>query len=194
MALESVLNTPRHLLEVIEKLDPGREGAIRYDMVRELYPICRSITGNGLRKSLRFLQQTVPMVLREVTTGTPVLDWTVPKEWNIREAWIKNAQGAKVVDSAKCNLHVVNYSIPVRRRIRLAELKEHPFSLPETPDWIPYRTSYYQETWGFCLARRQLAALKDEEYEVCIDASLEPGHLTYGEFQIEGELTGLSNK
>ena len=112
----------------------------------------------------------------------------MPKEWNIREAWIKNAQGEKVVDFAKCNLHVVNYSVPVRRRIRLAELKEHLFSLPETPDWIPYRTSYYQETWGFCLAHRQLAALKDEEYEVCIDASLEPGHLTYGEFRIDGEL------
>ena len=100
------------------------------------------------------------MGLREVPTGTPVLDWTVPKEWNIREAWIKDAQGEKVVDFAKCNLHVVNYSIPVRRRIRLAELKEHLFSLPETPDWIPYRTSYYQETWGFCLAHRQLSGPK----------------------------------
>ena len=173
---------------MIETLDLEWEGAALYNMVRDLYPICRSITGNGLRQSLRYLQQTVLMVLREVHTGTPVLDWTVPKEWNIREAWIKNAQGEKVVDFAKCNLHVVNYSVPVRRRIRFAELKEHLFSLPETPDWIPYRTSYYHETWGFCLAHRQLAALKDEEYEVCIDASLEPGHLTYGEFQIDGEL------
>ncbi|PYV77130.1 MAG: peptidase M28 [Acidobacteria bacterium] len=155
-------------------------------MVRDLYPICRSITGNGLRQSLRYLQQTGPMVLREVPTGTPVLDWTVPKEWNIREAWIKSAQGEKVVDFAKCNLHVVNYSVPVRRRIRLAELKEHLFSLSETPDWIPYRTSYYHETWGFCLAHRQLAALKDEEYEVCIDSTLEPGHLTYGELKVQG--------
>jgi aminopeptidase-like protein len=188
LAGATILKTPRHLLEVIETFDPEREGAVLYDMVRELYPICRSITGAGLRKSLRYLQQTVPMGLREVPTGTPVLDWTVPKEWNIREAWIKDAQGGKVVDFAKCNLHVVNYSIPVRRRIRLAELKAHLFSLPETPDWIPYRTSYYEETWGFCLAHRQLAALKDEEYEVCIDASLEPGHLTYGEYRIDGEL------
>jgi aminopeptidase-like protein len=188
LAWASVLNTPRHLAEVIETLDVEQEGAALYNMVRDLYPICRSITGNGLRQSLRYLQQTVPMVLREVPTGTPVLDWTVPKEWNIREAWIKNARGEKVVDFAKCNLHVVNYSVPVRRRIRLAELKDRLFSLPEMPDWIPYRTSYYHETWGFCLAHRQLAALKDEEYEVCIDASLEPGHLTYGEFQIDGEL------
>ena len=186
--MDSVLNTPRNLLEVIETFDLEQEGAALYNMVRDLYPICRSITGNGLRQSLRYLQQTVPMVLREVPTGTPVLDWTVPKEWNIREAWIKSAQGEKVVDFAKCNLHVVNYSVPVRRRIRLAELKEHLFSLPETPDWIPYRTSYYHETWRFCLAHRQLAALKDEEYEVCIDGSLEPGHLTYGEFRIDGEL------
>jgi aminopeptidase-like protein len=171
---------------VIETFDLEQEGVALYEMVRDLYPICRSITGNGLRQSLRYLQQSVPMVLREVPTGTPVLDWTVPKEWNIREAWIKNAQGEKVVDFAKCNLHVVNYSVPVRRRIQLAELKEHLFSLPETPDWIPYRTSYYHETWGFCLAHRQLAALKDEEYELCIDSTLEPGHLTYGEFRIQG--------
>ena len=129
-----MLNTPRHVREVIEAFDLEREGDTLYGMVRELYPICRSITGNGLRKSLRYLQQTVPMVLHEVPTGTPVLDWTVPKEWNIREAWIKDAQGEKIVDFAKCNLHVVNYSIPVRRRIRLAELREHLFSLPETPD------------------------------------------------------------
>lgn len=186
LAWDSVLNTPRHLAEVIETLDVEWEGAALYNMVRDLYPICRSITGNGLRQSLRYLQQTVLMVLREVPTGTPVLDWTVPKEWNIREAWIKNAQGEKVVDFAKCNLHVVNYSVPVRRRIRLAELKEHLFSLPETPDWIPYRTSYYHETWGFCLAHRQLAALKDEKYEVCIDATLASGYLTYGEFKIQG--------
>ena len=186
--MDSALNTPRNLLEVIETFDFEQEGAALYNMVRDLYPICRSITGNGLRQSLRYLQQIVPMVLHEVPTGTPVLDWTVPKEWNIRKAWIKNTQGEKVVDFAKSNLHVVNYSVPVRRRIRLAELKEHLFSLPETPDWIPYRTSYYHEIWGFCLAHRQLAALKDEEYEVCIDASLEPGHLTYGEFEIKGEL------
>jgi len=186
LASDSVLNTPRNLLEVIETFDLEQEGAALYNMVRDLYPICRSITGNGLRQSLRYLQQTGPMVLREVPTGTPVLDWTVPKEWNIREAWIKSAQGEKVVDFAKCNLHVVNYSVPVRRRIRLAELKEHLFSLSETPDWIPYRTSYYHETWGFCLAHRQLAALKDEEYEVCIDSTLEPGHLTYGELKVQG--------
>ena len=176
------------MLDVLQTLDSEREGAEVYALIKELYPICRSITGNGLRQSLQILQRSIPISLNEVPTGTRVFDWTVPKEWNIREGWIKNAQGEKVVDFEKCNLHVVNYSIPVRRRIGLSELKDHLFSLPETPDWIPYRTSYYRETWGFCLTHRQLAALKDEEHEVCIDASLECGHLTYGEFRIDGEL------
>ena len=176
------------LRDVMKSFDSRREGAEVYALIKKLYPICRSITGNGVRQSLQILQDIVPLSLHEVPTGTPVLDWTVPKEWNIREAWIKDAKGDKVVDFAKCNLHVVNYSTPVRRRIRLAQLKEHLFSLPETPDWIPYRTSYYEETWGFCLAHRQLVALKNGEYEVCIDATLEPGHLTYGEYRIDGEL------
>ena len=140
-----------------------------HQLITALYPICRSITGDGFRQSLRLLQQQVPIELHEVPTGTQVLDWTIPKEWNIRDAWIKDAQGRKVVDFAKSNLHVLNYSVPVRRRMRVAELKEHLFSLPETPDWIPYRTSYYRETWGFCLTQRQLEALPDGDYEVCID-------------------------
>jgi aminopeptidase-like protein len=158
-----------------------------HDLVAALHPICRSITGDGVRQSLNLLRKCVDLKLYEVPTGTKVFDWEIPKEWNIRDAWIKNPQGEKVVDFQKSSLHVVNYSIGVKQKMRLADLKKHLFTLPEKPDWIPYRTSYYNETWGFCLSQRQLEALPDGEYEVMIDATLAPGHLTYGEFRIQGE-------
>jgi aminopeptidase-like protein len=158
-----------------------------HGLVSALYPICRSITGDGVRQSLKLLGKWVDLRLHEVPTGTKVFDWEIPKEWNIRDAYIKNSQGEKVVDFQKCSLHVVNYSIGVKQTMRLADLRKHLFTLPEKPDWIPYRTSYYNETWGFCLSQRQLEALPEGEYEVMIDATLEPGHLTYGEFRIQGE-------
>jgi len=157
-----------------------------YRLIAELYPICRSITGNGLRQTLSRLQKCVPMELHEVPSGTRVFDWTVPKEWNIRDAYVKNARGEKIIDFANSNLHILNYSVPVRARMRLSELREHLFSAPDHPDWIPYRTSYYKENWGFCLSHRQLEQLEDDEYEVCIDATLAPGHLTYGEYYLRG--------
>jgi aminopeptidase-like protein len=163
------------------------EGQAMYRLISELYPICRSITGDGLRETLRRLQAYVPAELREVPTGTQVFDWTVPKEWNIRDAYVKNLKGERVIDFQKSNLHVVNYSVPVNRRMSLAELDEHLFSIPTHPDWIPYRTSYYKETWGFCLTEKQRSALKDEEYEVCIDSTLEDGSLPYGEYFMPGE-------
>ncbi|BAY07953.1 DUF4910 domain-containing protein [Calothrix sp. NIES-2098] len=159
-----------------------------YQLIAELYPICRSITGNGLRKTLKTLQQHIPLSVHEVPTGTEVFDWTVPKEWNIQDACIKNSQGEKIVDFANSNLHVVNYSVPVHQKLSLAELKPHLFTLPDRPDWIPYRTSYYKETWGFCLTHEQYLQLEDDEYEVFIDSSLEPGHLTYGEYFIPGKI------
>jgi len=167
--------------------DPLAEGQAMFRLIEELYPICRSITGDGLRETLRLLQRQIPLELREVRTGTQVFDWTVPKEWNIRDAYVKNAKGERVIDFQKSNLHVVNYSVPVRRHMALAKLREHLFTLPGHPDWIPYRTSYYEESWGFCLSEKQLAEMKDEEYEVCIDATLEDGHLTYGEYFLQGE-------
>ena len=176
----------QQLDEVLQDWDSARQGRELHDLVAKLQPLCRSITGDGLRQSLRLLQQTVPLSLREVPTGTQVFDWTVPKEWNIRDAYIKNSQGERVVDFQRCNLHVVNYSVPLRKRMRRAELKPHIYTLPEHPDWIPYRTSYYKETWGFCLSQRQWDGLPDDEYEVCIDSTLEPGHLTYGELRIQG--------
>jgi aminopeptidase-like protein len=174
------------LRDVLREFDAQEQGQESYRVVRELYPICRSITGDGVRQSLRLLQGTVPLKLHEVSTGTQVFDWTVPKEWNIRDAYIKNDAGERVVDFQRCNLHVLNYSVPVRQRMSFTELKPYLFTLPETPDWIPYRTSYYRESWGFCLSQRQLEAMGDGEYEVCIDSTLEPGHLSYGEYRIQG--------
>jgi aminopeptidase-like protein len=177
----------RGIRDVLEKWDGATEGGALYQIVSDLFPTCRSITGEGVRQSLRYLQQFAPMGIREVPTGAQVFDWVVPKEWNIRDAWIKNEKGEKIVDFQKCNLHVLNYSIPVRRKVGLAELQEHLFSLPDAPDWIPYRTSYYKENWGFCLTHRQREALTAQEYEICIDSSLEPGHLSYGELRIQGK-------
>ena len=169
------------------QLDLDVLGRQMYACIEELYPLCRSITGDGVRETLRRIRRRLPLTLHEVPTGVPVFDWTVPNEWNIRDAWVKNASGERVVDFQKSNLHVVSYSVPVRARMALAELKEHLHALPESPDRIPYRTSYYRETWGFCLTQRQLDALPDAEYEVCIDSTLAPGSLSYGECYLPGE-------
>lgn len=158
-----------------------------HEFMTELYPFCRSITGNGLRNTLRCIQKRIPLTLYEVPTGTPVFDWTIPKEWNIRDAYIMDSSGKRVVDFQRSNLHVVSYSVPVHRKMSLDELKPHLFSLPDHPDWIPYRTSYYRESWGFCVSHSQLLALCDGDYEICIDSSLEAGHLTYGECYLKGE-------
>ena len=162
-------------------------GDTMHELMAELYPICRSITGDGVRETLRILQRLIPLEIHEVPTGTPVFDWTVPKEWNIRDAYILDGQGKRVVDFQKSNLHVISYSRPVRKKMSLDELRKHLVSLPEHPDWIPYRTTYYNENWGFCLSHRQLEAMHDDEYEVCIDSSLTDGHLTYGEYLIQGQ-------
>lgn len=166
--------------------DAAMTGAEIYALIAELYPICRSITGDGVRESLRLLQRRIPLRIQEVPTGTPVFDWTVPSEWNIRDAFIRRSNGEKVADFRRSNLHVVSYSTPVHARLGLAELRPHLFSLPEAPEWIPYRTSYYREGWGFCLSHRQVEQLADEEYEVCIDSTLAPGSLSYGECLIPG--------
>jgi aminopeptidase-like protein len=178
--------TGHPLNELLSGWNPVWEGSQLYEDISSLYPICRSITGEGLRESIRFLQKRIPLALHEVPSGMQVFDWIVPKEWNIRDAYIKNSSGVKVVDFRICNLHILNYSIPVRQKVGLEELRKHLFTLPEAPDWIPYRTSYYRETWGFCLSQRQLDSLADDEYEIFIDSTLEPGHLTYGEFRIQG--------
>ena len=162
----------------------GRE---MHDLITKLYPICRSLTGEGQRETLKILRNFIDLTVHEVATGTQAFDWSIPREWNIREAYIRDPMGKKIVDFADCNLHVVNCSVPVHRRLGLDELKKHLFTLPEHPDWIPYRTSYYQENWGFCLSHRQFLALPEGEYEVCIDSTLQHGSLTYGEYYVAGE-------
>ena len=163
-------------------------GEAMWELVAALYPICRSITGNGVRQTLRLVQRLIPLEIHEVATGTPVLDWTVPREWNIRDAYIATTDGRRVVDFGASSLHVLSYSVPIRRRMPLAELEPHLFSMPDHPDWIPYRTSYYNETWGFCLAHRVRQELRgDVEYDVCIDSTLADGALTYGEYLLPGD-------
>lgn len=162
-------------------------GMRMYALAERLFPICRSITGNGLRETLRILQQEIPLTLYEIPTGTPAFDWVVPREWNIQDAYIKNSRGERIVDFRKNNLHVLNYSTPINARMRLDELRPHLFTLPQMPEWIPHRTSYFNDNWGFCITHQLLEAMPDDDYEVVIDSSLEPGSLTYGELTIPGE-------
>jgi aminopeptidase-like protein len=174
------------IAEVRAGLDRAGVGESMYRAVEDLYPICRSITGEGLRETLRYVGARIPLDLREVASGTEVLDWTIPREWNIRDAYIATSTGERIVDFRRSNLHVLNYSTPVRARMSLSELLPHLHTLPEAPDWIPYRTSYYRDSWGFCLSHRQMAGLPEGEYEVCIDSTLAPGALTYGECYLPG--------
>ena len=167
--------------------DNNDTGHSMYQLIEELYPICRSITGNGVRKTLDIISREIPLARHEVETGTQVFDWTVPKEWNINDAYIIDPNGNKIVSFKQNNLHVLNYSTPVHQKMPLHELREHLYSLPDHPDWIPYRTSYYVEKWGFCLTHKQLESLEEGEYEVFIDSTLEAGHLSYGEYLVKGE-------
>ena len=169
-------------------LDDAEIGEEIYALAAEIYPICRSITGEGIRATLGSLARHVDLEVHEVATGTPVFDWTIPREWAIRDAYIKNAAGERVVDFRSCNLHVLSYSRPVHAWLPLAALKEHIFTVPDQPEVIPYRTSYYAESWGFCMAHERLEMLPDGDYEVLIDSSLEDGNLTYGEYLHEGEI------
>lgn len=173
--------------DILARLLDSGSGAAMYALAQELYPICRSITGDGVRATLDRIGAELPIDVHEVPTGTPVFDWTVPREWNIREAWIKGPDGEKVIDFANHNLHLVSYSVPVHEHLTLEELRPRLHSLPDRPEWIPYRTSYYDETWGFCLSHRQLESLPDGSYEVYIDSDLKDGFLTYAECLIEGE-------
>jgi aminopeptidase-like protein len=177
------------LLTTFDQRDLAEVGKELHRFARELYPICRSITGDGMRRTLSMIADRIPLKIHEVPTGTAVFDWTVPKEWNIRDAYIKRPGGKRIADFKTCNLHVLHYSKPIRATMPLGELKPHLFTNSKNPDWIPYRTSYYKEDWGFCLSHNQMLALQDGEYEVCIDSTLEDGHLTYGECYFPGRST-----
>ena len=157
-----------------------------HDLVLRLYPLCRSITGDGVRETLEAVAEHIALEVREVPTGTRVLDWTVPQEWNVRDAYVADGTGRRVIDFRASNLHLVGYSVPVRRRMSLADLRPHLHTLPEHPSWVPYRTSYYRPTWGFCVASEVLDALPEGAYDVRIDSTLTDGHLTYAEHVVPG--------
>jgi aminopeptidase-like protein len=181
-----VARSPRARDEARQESPAETPGDAMMALARELYPICRSITGDGMRQSLGIVATRIPLELREVPSATPVFDWVVPNEWNIRGAYIAKLDGTRVIDFAESNLHVVQYSRPVDRVVDADELQRHLHSLPEAPDWIPYRTGYYADDWGFCLAHRQRAALTDARYRVVIDSTLGPGSLSYGELLLPG--------
>ncbi len=157
-------------------------------LIESLFPICRSITGDGVRQTLQLVGEWLPLEIVEVPSGTPAFDWTVPREWNIHEAWIETLAGERIVDFRDNNLHVLNYSVPIDDEVDRTTLDQHLFSLPEHPEWIPYRTSYYTENWGFCVPHRLRESLTDARYRVKIDSTLAPGSLTYAECVIPGEL------
>jgi aminopeptidase-like protein len=163
------------------------DGADLHALIARLYPICRSITGEGVRQTLRILSEVIPLQIVEVPSKTPVLDWTVPLEWNVREAYLIDPRGRRFADLRESSLHLVSYSVPVNARMPLSELRAHLHAMPDRPDWIPYRTSYYEPGWGFCLTQRELDALPEGEYQVHIDSTLVPGHLTYGEIVLPGK-------
>ena len=168
--------------------DKGSPGKSIYDRIQKLFPINRSITGEGVRKSLQMIREEVPeLEIKHVDSGTRVLDWTIPREWNIRDAWIKGPDGRKFARFSENNLHVMGYSEPVSKTMSLEELKKHIFTLPEQPDRIPYRTSYYRSGWAFCMSHNELKALPSGEYDVFIDSELSLGELNYGEVYLPGE-------
>ena len=159
-----------------------------FEWAKDLFPICRSITGEGVRETLSYLKNILPkMSIHEVPTGTRAFDWTVPEEWNIEDAYIIDPNGKKIVDFKKNNLHVIGYSEPVDKILELGELKQNLYSDPNRPESIPYITSYYQKRWGFCLAHSQLEGLEEGKYEVVIRSSFKQGSLTYGELLIPGK-------
>jgi aminopeptidase-like protein len=174
---------------VTDEAAPAHDGVggELHALVRQLQPIPRSLTGDGVRATLDAVSRIAPLEQVEVSTGTAILDWEIPREWNVREAYVADSSGRRVVDYAESPLHLVGYSVPTRARLTLEELLGHLHSLPDRPDWIPYRTSYWREDWGFCLADTTRSGLADGEYDVVIDASLEPGSLTYGEAFLPGE-------
>jgi aminopeptidase-like protein len=181
-----------HISNVAERHVPERSensaGERMHALATRLYPICRSITGQGVRDSLEIIREYIPLQIREVASGTSAFDWVVPKEWHIRDAYVANADGERVIDFRRHNLHVVQYSGPVRTWMTLDQLRPRLHTLSEHPDWIPYRTSFYTEdSWGFCLTQRQLDRMVPGEYQVVIDASLQDGSLTYGEMFLPGQ-------
>ncbi len=176
-----------NIIDFSRTVDIKKAGLSMHAMMQRLFPICRSISGEGVRESLKIIGEEMKLDTKEVPTGKKVFDWNIPQEWNINDAYIKNSSGNRVVDFNASNLHVVSYSVPVYAKMKLSELEPHLHYLKDHPDWVPYRTTYYSENWGFCISRHQYESLNSHEtYEVCVDSRLESGYLTYGECFIPG--------
>ncbi|HBE43229.1 MAG TPA: peptidase M28 [Bacteroidales bacterium] len=166
----------------------AEKGSQIYKLIERLFPITRSLTGKGVRDTLKIIQEVVPdMITHSIPSGELVFDWSVPDEWNIHDAYIKDSKGNKIVDFKKSNLHVIGYSLPVKKKISLEELKEHISTLPQYPDWIPYEKNYYNPHWGFCMTHNSFLKLKKGDYTVFIDSMLEKGVLNYGEYFKKGK-------
>lgn len=182
------------LADVVDELRTGvvdltAVGDRLHGRMAQLYPLCRSLTGHGVRATLDDIAQWIPLTRHGVPSGSSAFDWVVNDEWNVQDAYIADRTGRRVVDFRENNLHLVGYSVPVRTTMTLSELRPHLHTLPDRPEWIPYRTTYYHRSWGFCLAQNQLDALDEGPYDVVIDSELRPGELTYGELVIPGEST-----
>ena len=177
----------KSLAELISVIEMDSIGEEIYQLIAELFPMHRSITGNGFRKTMQHIKQIIPLEIHKIPSGTKVFDWIIPKEWNIKDAYVKNARGERIIDFKKSNLHIVAYSVPIKKKISLKTLRKHLFTLPDIPDRIPYRYAFYKKTWGFCLSHNDLLKLEDGTYEVVIDSTLENGYLNYGEYLIPGE-------
>jgi aminopeptidase-like protein len=170
----------------VSKPQTEAQGRRLYEFAARLYPICRSITGAGVRETLQLIRARIPLAIHEVPSGTRLFDWQVPPEWNIEDASVSDADGRRVIDFRKHNLHLVSYSEPIRTTLSRAELLKRVHVLTEHPDWIPYRTSYYERSWGFCMSARARDALPEGRYRIEVHSSLAPGALTYGELAIPG--------
>ena len=169
--------------------DSSESGKEIFQLIEKLFPICRSITGNGVRETLSIIKQIIPeLKINEVKSGTKVFDWDVPKEWNIKDAYVEDQNGNRVIDFQRSNLHVVGYSVPVNTVMNLEQLQQHLFSIPENPNAIPYVTSYYNSKWGFCLSHNDRMRLNDGDYKVVIDAEKKNGSLTWAECYFPGSI------
>ena len=178
----TILEDQRHVSSALDVVDDGDIGQSVYTLASRIFPLCRSITGQGVRDTIGILGEYIDIKCQAVPSGTPAFDWTVPSEWVVRDAYVRNSFGRKVIDFQNNNLRLLNGSIPVREIMSLAELRPHIHTLPLQPDLIPYKTAYYTDAWGFCMAHRDFAALEEGDYEVVIDTEKTAGNLYYGEY------------
>ena len=172
---------------MVDTVDSDHLGQQMIDFMARLFPINRSITGEGIRETFEILRERIPLNIHHVPTGYEAFDWTVPQEWNVRDAWVKNDRGERVIDFQQSNVHLLGYSMPVSANLTLNELRSHLHTLPEQADAIPYLTSYYEERWGFCLSHKQLEKMADGPYEVVVDTELKDGYLTFADLVLPGK-------